>query len=94
MPVILIVNEVPMEMIQFFFSISIVLPVHAQLLMFGTLETELQEMEDYNNQSKPRHQNNYQISYMEYPSINVYLLNNFFVTMLQAGKKTPSFYFS
>lgn len=57
MPVIPIANEVPMEMIQFFFSISIVLPGHAQLPMFGTLETELQEMDDYNNQWKPKHQN-------------------------------------
>lgn len=79
-----IANEVPMEVIQFF-PISIVLPVHAQLLIFGTLEIELKEMEDYNNQSKPRNQNDcIKYQYVEYSSINVYLLN-FCVPFLTKG---------
>lgn len=40
------VSDLPVEMIQFFLRISIILTVHAQLLMVGILEIKLKEMED------------------------------------------------
>lgn len=39
-------DQLPVEVIQVFLSTSIVLTVHAQLLMVGTLEIELKEKED------------------------------------------------
>ena len=81
-------DQLPMEMIQLFSPTSIILTAHAQLLMVGIPEIKPKEMEDWDNQSKPRHQNDsIKCQYTEYPSIGVYLLGNLFVPVLQAEKK-------